>query len=257
VSSVLRLLATGWWFQLKMRSRSAFDGILGVIYPMFFATSVLLMYRQAGSEEALINAAVGASMLGVWSAVATTAAISLQAERRQGTLELLVAAPTPFTLLLVPMTLAMATIGLYSLVATLLWGRFAFGIPISLEDPLVFVLAAVVTAIAVALMGFLLAVCSVRYRGSWALGSGLEFPIWLICGFLVPLTLLPGWVHPIAWALPPTWGVAAVKDAAFGSSPWSDMSICLALSFAYAAVGTLIARRLLDSARANATLALT
>ena len=118
-----------------MRSRSAFDGILGVIYPMFFATSVLLMYRQAGSEEALINAAVGASMLGVWSAVATTAAISLQAERRQGTLELLVAAPTPFTLLLVPMTLAMATIGLYSLVATLLWGRFAFGIPISLEAP--------------------------------------------------------------------------------------------------------------------------
>ena len=91
--STLRLLGIGWWFQLKMRSRSAFDGILGVIYPMFFATSVLLMYREGGSEEALINAAVGASMLGVWSAVATTAAISLQAERRLGTLELLVARP--------------------------------------------------------------------------------------------------------------------------------------------------------------------
>ena len=48
-----------------------------------------------------------------------------------------------------------------------------------------------------------------------------------------------------------------MKDAAFGGSPWSDMSICLALSLAYAAVGTLIARRLVDSARANATLALT
>ena len=200
--STLRLLGIGWWFQLKMRSRSAFDGILGVIYPMFFATSVLLMYREGGSEEALINAAVGASMLGVWSAVATTAAISLQAERRLGTLELLVGAPTSFTLLLVPMTMAMATIGLYSLVATLLWGRFAFGIPISFDHPLLFVLAAVVTAIAVSLVGFLLAVCSVRYRSSWALGAGLEFPIWLICGFLVPLTLFPEWVRPIAWALP-------------------------------------------------------
>jgi ABC-2 type transport system permease protein len=257
VRSTLRLLAIGWWFQLKMRSRSAFDGILGVVYPMFFATSVLLMYREGGSEEALINAAVGASMLGVWSAVATTAAISLQAERQLGTLELLIAAPTSFTLLLVPMTLAMATIGLYSLVATLLWGRFAFGIPISFDHPLTFVLAAVVTAVSVSLVGFLLAVCSVRYRSSWALGAGLEFPVWLICGFLVPLSLLPGWVHPIAWALPPTWGVAAVKGAAFGGSPWLDIVVCLALSIGYALVGTVVARRLVDSARANATLALT
>ena len=257
MSGTLRLLAVGWWFQLKMRSRSAFDGILGVIYPMFFATSVLLMYREAGSEEALITAAVGASMMGVWSAVATTAAISLQQERRLGTLELLVASPTHFTLLLVPMTLAMATIGLYSLVATLLWGRFAFGIPISFEHPVVFALAAVVTAIGVSLMGFLLAVCSVRYRSAWALGSALEFPIWLICGFLVPLALLPDWVHPIAWLLPPTWGVSAVQGAAFGGSPWLDMAACLALSAVYGAVGAFIARRLVDSARTNATLALT
>ena len=257
MKATIRLLLVGWWFQLKMRSRSAFDGILGVIYPMFFATSVLLMYQEAGSEEALVNAAVGASMMGVWSAVATTAAISLQAERRLGTLELLVAAPTSFPLLLVPMTLAMATIGLYSLVATLLWGRFAFGIPISFDHPLVFALSAVVTAIGVSLMGFLLAVCSVRYRSAWALGAGLEFPIWLICGFLVPLSLLPGWVHPIAWALPPTWGLAAVKDAAFGGSPWLDIVVCLALSAVYAGVGTVVARRLVDSARTNATLALT
>ena len=128
------------------------------------------------------------------------------------------------------MTLAMATIGLYSLVATLLWGRFAFGIPISFDHPLVFVLAAVVTAIAVSLMGFLLAVCSVRYRSVVGPRVGLEFPIWLICGFLVPLSLLPGWVHPIAWVLPPTWGVAAVKGAAFGGSPWLDIVVCLALS---------------------------
>ena len=41
------------------------------------------------------------------------------------------------------MTLAMATIGLYSMVATLLWGRFAFGIDVTLEHPLLFVLAVV------------------------------------------------------------------------------------------------------------------
>jgi ABC-2 type transport system permease protein len=257
VRSSLRLLAVGWWLQLKMRSRSAFDGILAIVYPMFFATSVLLMYRQGGSTSALVGAAVGASVLGVWSAVATTASTSLQQERRLGTLELLVAAPRPFALLVVPMTLAMGTIGLYSLLATLLWGRFAFGIPVSLEHPVVFLLASVVTAIGVSLMGFLLAVSAVRYRGAWALGTAFEFPVWLICGFLVPVAALPDWVAPISWVLPPTWGAAAIRNAAFGGSPWGDIALCLLLSLAYGVIGMWLCGRLLTSARTNATLALT
>jgi ABC-2 type transport system permease protein len=257
LASTVRLLLVGWWLQLKMRTRSAFDGILAIVYPMFFATSVLLMYRQGGSTSALVGAAVGASVLGVWSAVATTASTSLQQERRLGTLELLVAAPRPFPLVVVPMTLAMGTIGLYSLLATLLWGRFVFDIPVSLEHPLVFVLASVVTAVGVSLMGFLLAVSAVRYRGAWALGTAFEFPVWLICGFLVPVASLPGWVTPISWLLPPTWGAAAIRDAAFGGSPWLDIALCLGLSVAYGVVGTVLCNRLVHSARTHATLALT
>ncbi|MGN6685982.1 MAG: ABC transporter permease [Actinomycetales bacterium] len=255
--STLRLVGVGWLLQLKLRSRSAFDGVLQIVYPIFFATSVLLMYRQGGSAAALVGAAVGSSVLGVWSAVATTASTSLQQERRLGTLELLVAAPRSFSLLVLPMTLAMATTGLYSLVATLLWGRLVFGIDISLEHPASFLLAAVVTAVGVSLMGYLLAVSAVRYRGAWALGTALELPVWLLCGFLVPLSALPAWVRPISWVLPPTWGANALREAAFGGSPWTDMLACLVLSAVYGAAATWLSGRLLTSARRHATLALT
>jgi ABC-2 type transport system permease protein len=253
----LRLLGVGWWLQMKIRSRDPFDGLLNIVYPIFFATSVFMMFREGGDETALIAAAVGASVMGVWSSVATTASISLQNERRQGTLELLVAAPSPFVLVVVPMTMAMATIGLYSLVATLLWGRFAFQIPISIDQPLVFVAAAVATAVGISLMGFLLAVSAVRYRSAWALGSALEFPIWIVCGFVIPIATLPAWVQPISWILPPTWGVAAINDAAFGGTPWGDIAMCLALSLVYGVIGVFIATRLVNSARTHATLALT
>ena len=254
--SVPRLIGLGWWLQMKMRSRSAFDGALSIVYPIFFATSVFFIYRQGASSSALVAAAVGASVMGVWSAVATTAATSLQSERRQGTLELLVASPTPLPLIVVPITLSMATIGLYSLVATLLWGRFAFGINVSLLHPLAFAVACVVTALSVSVLGFVLAVTAVRYRSAWALGTALELPIWLICGFLVPLSILPHWVRPISWLIPTTWGVSAVKSAALGGTPWRDIAICLAVAAVYAAIGTLLARRLVDSARTNATLSL-
>ena len=119
-----------------------------------------------------------------------------------------------------------------------------------------FVLAALATALAIGIVGFLESVAAVRYRASWALGSSLELPVWLICGFLVPLSLLPDWVRPISWLLPPTWGVAAVRAAALGGSAWLDIGLCVLTASCYAVAGVLLSRRLVDSARVHATLAL-
>jgi ABC-2 type transport system permease protein len=253
---VPRLLAIGWWLHLKILSRSAFDGILGIVYPLFFATTVFFIYGQSTDPDKLVAAAVGASAMGVWSAVSTSAATTLQRERSQGTLELLIAAPRPFPLIIAPITLAMATIGLYSFLATLLWGRFAFGIRLTVTDPVAFVLSCVGLALAIGLMGFLLAVVSVRYRSAWALGTALEFPVWLLCGFVIPLSLLPAWTHPVSWALPPTWGIFALEDSVGGRSSWIDLAVCLALALVYAAVGAALSTRLVASARTRATLAL-
>ena len=92
---------------------------------------------------------------------------------------------------------------------TLLWGRFVFGIDITFEQPLFLALAIPATILSIGALGFLMAVSFARYRTAWALGSMTEYPIWLICGFLVPISLLPGWVRPISWALAPTWGIRA------------------------------------------------
>ena len=43
---LVRLVAVTWWLQLKLRSRSAFDGLLSLLWPLGFASTVFLMYRQ-------------------------------------------------------------------------------------------------------------------------------------------------------------------------------------------------------------------
>ncbi len=255
--STIRLVLVTWWLQLKIRSRSAFDGLLGLLWPLFFATTVFLMYRASGAEgSALLSAAVGASVMGIWSATSTSASFTLQQERRQGTLELLVAAPRSFPLLIFPVTLSMATVGAYSMAATLLWGRFVFGIEIAVADPVVFVLSTLVAVVGIGMLGFLLAIATVRYRSAWAVGSALEIPVWLICGFLVPLDLLPAWVRPISWLLAPTWGMSAIRGAAEGRSVLVDLLLCVTLGAAYGFIGMFVSRHMLNSARRRATLAL-
>ena len=251
-----RVLAIGWYLHLKMLSRSAFDGVLGVLWPLFFATIAFLMYGAGGDDEALLYAAVGASVMGIWSSVSTSASSAVQRERWSGTLELLVAAPVRLPVVLLPITTAMATVGVYSMAATLLWGRFLFGIDVPINHPLLFGLSVLATVASIGMVGFLMAVTVVRYRTAWALGTAFEEPVWLICGFLLPIAILPGWVEPISWILAPTWGVRAIRESALGGTPVPDLLLCLVVGLGYAAVGVYFAERILTAARRNASLSL-
>jgi len=86
-------------------------------------------------------------------------------------------------------------------------------------------------------------------------GPDKFIPLAEATGMIVPLAVLPGWLGPISWVLVPTWGMAAIRDAAIGAEPpWLAIVMCLVLSVAY----YLIARRMLvyviDKARRDATL---
>lgn len=257
VARLPRVLAIGWLIHLKMLARSAFNGILQILWPLFFATIAFLMYGLTGNDRTLLYASVGASVMGVWSAVSTSGSGAVQRERWQGTLELLVAAPVPLAAVLLPITTAMATVGLYAMVATLLWGRFLFGIDVTIEHPWLFALSVPVTVLAIGMLGFLLSVTVVRYRSAWALGNAFELPVWLVSGFLVPLTVLPDWVRPISWLLAPTWGVRAIRESALGGHPLPALLLCLLLGVVYLLIGVLCAETVLRSARRHASLALT
>jgi ABC-2 type transport system permease protein len=255
--SSLRLLWVSWLLQLKMIMRSPFDGFGNVIYPLFFATVAFLVFRAGGGPRSLLYAALGAAVMGMWSSVSTSSSTAMQRERWWGTLELVVSAPRHFSLVLLPATLGLATVGIYNMAATLLWGRFVFGIDLSIRHPLLFALSVVAAVLAFGGLGFLFAVSFVRYRNAWVLGNFFEYPVWLICGFLVPLALLPGWVAPISWVLAPTWGMNAIRESALGGTPLPDLLACLGLGAGYVALGVLVTDRVLRAARVSGSLSLT
>jgi ABC-2 type transport system permease protein len=267
--STLRVLWAGLKFHTKSLSLSGFFILTSVFMPLLVATVAYYMFKVGGKPGTLFYASLGAAVYGIWSSTLFGSGGAIQWQRWQGTLELLVSAPTPFVCVLLPLTLATSAIGIYSLTATLFWGRVVFGIPFSIEQPFAFVVAVPATILGLGLLGLLFATTFVLYRHANALSNMLEWPVLLVTGMLVPLSLLPGWSHPIAWALAPTWGVQAIRLAAmgndvpsetylpFGLSPWPYVAITLALGAFYLALGMVFLRHFERAARKQATLSLT
>jgi ABC-2 type transport system permease protein len=194
--------------------------------------------------------------MGVWSSVLFGSGGAIQNQRWLGTLEMIMLAPRRPVLVLLPITVATGLTGTYALLATLAWGRLLYGIPLDFAHPVAFVVAAVVCVVSLGMFGLLLASTFVLIRNANALANTLEYPIWLVSGMLVPITVLPGWTGPVAAVLPTTWGARALHEATTGGPVWPSVGVCLGISLACLILGgfslTYVERR----ARAAATLAL-
>jgi ABC-2 type transport system permease protein len=215
------------------------------------------MYRAGGSPETLLYASLGSAVAGIWSMAAIDASGAINRQRFWGTLELLVAAPVRFAYVLLPMTIAIASVGIYCLATTLVWGRLVYGIPLPLAHPVGFALAVPATIVSVGVLGLALCMVLVRFRAAQHIGNSLEYPVWLASGLLFPIAVLPAWSHPISWCLATTWGMQALLHGALGGAVWRDLAMCALLTAVYAAIGISILDRFLDAARRSATLSLT
>jgi ABC-2 type transport system permease protein len=253
----LRLVWAGWKFHVKSLTLSWFFLTVTVFMPVLISTIAYYMFKAGQRPGTLFYASLGAAVYGIWSATLFGSGGALQWQRWQGTLEVVVSSPTPFLLVLLPLTLATSTIGVYSLASTLFWGRVVFDIPFQVVHPLAFLVAVPATILGLGLLGLVLASTFVLYRHANALSNMLEWPVLLVTGMLVPLSLLPGWSHPIAWVLAPTWGVRAIREAALGGNPWPEIGITVALGTAYLVLGAITLRNFELLARKRATLSLT
>jgi ABC-2 type transport system permease protein len=254
--NVPRLIYAGWRFHVKSLTLSNFFLLLSVISPIIFASMAYFMFRAGARPGSLLYVSLGAAMMGIWSSTLFGSGGAIQWQRWQGTLEYAIASPPPFILVLVPLTLATATVGLYSLVATLTWGWLFFDVPFTVDHPVQFVVALPAMVTGLGLLGLVMASTFVLWRNANALSNLLEFPVWLITGLLTGISILPGWVHPLSWVLAPTWGVRALRESALGGDAWLDIGMCLVLGAAYLVIGHFCLRYFERLARERATLAI-
>ena len=233
---MIRAFGSGLRVHLLYLLRSPFDMVGMLVWPIIFASIAYYLIGTDGDPELLLSASLGAAVMIIWSQVIVGSGFALDQQRIQGTLELLVAAPVPLAALFAPIMIASATFGLYGLLVTLLWGRFAFGIPIAIDDPVAFAAATVASIVAIGLLGLIAASTFVLYRAAFYLGVALQYPVYIACGLIVPFSILPDWLGPISWALAPTWGFQGLTEAAVGGNAWPEIAACLGLSAAYFAI---------------------
>lgn len=242
---------------LRQQMTDGFIIFTVLFQPILIAVLALWMLKDKGADAAMF-VVVGSGLTGLWSSLLFISGGSINAERWSGTLESLVALPTPFEVIVFGKNLANVVQSLISMVVGYFIAAYAFGYSLSIQQPFLFGMSLILAVIAFISFGLIIAPVFVMNPGVRAWQNAMEFPVYVLGGFLFPIALLPGWTTPISWLLPPYWAAVALHGTSTGGAPLRQTLVTWGMLLLFSLIDLLIASRLfklmLYKARADATL---
>jgi ABC-2 type transport system permease protein len=215
------------------------------------------MLGERGAE-AVVFVVVGSGMTGLWSSLLFISGNSLNVERWTGTLEMIVTQPTPVYWIVFGKNLAHVGQSLASMIIAYALAAFVFGYPIQIAHPALFAISLGLLVVAFVSFGLIIAPVFLMNPGVQGWQNAMEFPVYILSGFLFPIALLPGWTTPASYLLAPYWGARALHGTSSGNAPLGEVLFCwlmlVLFSAAYWWLARQLFRRMLDKVRREATI---
>ncbi|MGD0707798.1 MAG: ABC transporter permease [Anaerolineaceae bacterium] len=245
IRSTARILGNSMLLQLK--NNVVASEIIGtlILQPVIFTLISVGTYVYGHRPDLGLFAITGTGLISIWNANLFTSGDIIREERRRGTLSLVMASPTPLLIILLGKSLANALTSALAMGLTFLTGMLAFQIPIGIADPLAFLIGLVLVIISITCLGLVFGTLFILTRSAGEFMSVTNYPVFILSGLSIPLTLLPLWTRPLSQLLSPTWGNLVLNAAASGTetSMLPNYLVILGLSALYLIIAHFLYRR--------------
>ena len=252
-TAVARVLWVSARAQVRARASAALV-VVAIVQPATFLVVTLL----ASSGRAHVDpreVALGAGLTSLWGTTVWSAGAILRIERWQGTLPGILSRPAGLATVLAGKSLGATLYATVLIGATVSVVAAAFGHPLTIERPLAFAAALAATLVSAWTLGFLVACVFLLTRAAGRIAEALTYPVFILGGLLVPLSLLPEQVRPLSWVVSLRWGDDVIRAGAAGAPATARPWLLLAATTAvYAAAARIVVGVVLERVRKEGTL---
>lgn len=206
----MRAVLAGFRLELQI-VRAAPDALIPLVTAPLFALIFLSIVRQSGRPDLQPDALMAPVLMTLWWVALQQAGNMITGDRWQALLEPLLAAPASFASVLLGRISALMCLGLVSFFEVWAVGRLVYGVSIPFEHPGALGLTLVVVAFATAGTSVAFAAVFVLTRNAYTFTNSLSYPLYLLGGVLVPVAILPGWLHPVSAGIFMSWGADLLR----------------------------------------------
>ena len=255
----LRVVRTAFELDVKQQAVDLFMIFGVIVQPLLIAIMAIYMLLERDPTRG-IYVVIGSGMTGLWTSLLFRGTFNINAERFLGTLEGIVASPTSLGTVVIGKTLASVSMSLLSMLFSFGLAALIFRFPLTIARPVPFLASLLITVLAFISFGLLISPLMAVNLSLSGWVNALEYPMYILGGFLFPILLLPGWSNPLSYVLAPYWAARALHAASSGRAALPEMLLCWGMMLLLGATYILISYRLfkivLHRARVDATLSM-
>jgi ABC-2 type transport system permease protein len=208
----MRAFLAGARIQLRF-FRAYPDGLIPFFTAPMFAIIFQMIFRHAGREDLTAYAAIAPVFIALWWLALFNSGWTITTERWNGTIEMLVAAPSSFAAGIFGRITTTTFVGIVSFGETWAAARLIFGTKISIEHVWPFVATILVTLAAMAGTAVAMASLFVLARNATTFSNSASFPFYVLGGILVPVSVLPHWIRPLSSLVFLSWSSDLLRAA--------------------------------------------
>ena len=235
------------------------DALIPFFTAPMFSVIFQMIFRHAGRQDLTSYAAVAPVFIALWWMALFNSGWTITIERWNGTIEMLVAAPSSFAAVIFGRITATTLAGVVSFAETWLVARL-FGTTITIHHVWQFAATVVVTLAAMAGTATAMTSLFVLARNAVTFSNSASFPFYVLGGILVPVSVLPHWIRPVSAIVFLSWSADLLR-AALRPAPMHHFAFRLGMvAFLGAcglAVGVYTMRVILTRVRASGELSTT
>ena len=229
--------------------------VLALVGAPVTALTLVAIVDAAGRADLGAAAIIAPGLMTMWAMTLFSAGEALDVERQAGTLEPLLATPVPLFGLVLGRVLVTSVVGAVGFAECWLVGWALLRTPVTPAHPVAFAAALLLTVLAMAAWGSVLAPLFLLARSARTFQNTLSFPLYLLGGVLVPVTLYPEWVRPVCRLVFLTWSAELLRDGAgVADAPAAAWPLLAGTGLAGLGVGVLLTARLVRTGRRDGRL---
>ncbi|MCK4449492.1 MAG: ABC transporter permease, partial [Anaerolineae bacterium] len=188
----LRVVWTVFYLHLKQVAVNSFVVFTVIVQPLIMALLAIHVLRDTEGFQA-IYVIVGSALAGLWSGTVFFSSFNINGERWGGTLEEIVGSPTHLATVIIGKTLANTAMSLSSMLFSYPLAALLFGYRLTIAHPFLFAVSLLLTMLTLMSLGLVIAPVMSLNVGTALWANALEFPVYILGGFLFPVALLPAW----------------------------------------------------------------
>lgn len=198
------------------------------------------------------------TVITLWSTIAFSSAGDIDRERKMGTLKNLMSTPTNYRVVMFSKILGNTVLGCMPTLFLIAVAAIFFPKSFYIAYPALFVVSFIEMILSFMGISLVFAAIFTLSRETRIFMNCMEFPIYILCGFIIPVENLPIWIRWVSYILSPTWSVKLMKLSIEGteslSGYWVMTLFLLVISVLYFVVAFLLLGRVEKRVRIMATL---